>query len=228
MKIFMLVEGARTEMKLYPAWLELLLPSYERLDIPADAVDGPLNSYFLISGGGQPELLEAIDGAVKAVNDLEAFHYLLIMIDAEEKSAAGRRKFILNHIESVGGVREGTDVHVVVQDCCIETWLLGNRRVYVRNPEDANLQAYREFYNVAKADPELMPAYQGFNTRAQFHLAYLRRMLQERGPQGRRYSKRNPGPTAEPHYLAQLQQRVMDTGHLASFAHFLEIIERIA
>ncbi|MDV2999865.1 MAG: hypothetical protein N5P05_001471 [Chroococcopsis gigantea SAG 12.99] len=52
MNIYFLVEGNSTERKIYPKWLEYLIPELMRVDYH-DQVDN--NNYYLISGEGYPE-----------------------------------------------------------------------------------------------------------------------------------------------------------------------------
>ncbi len=96
-----------------------------------------------------------------------------------------------------------------------------------KNPERELLRQYVEFYHVGESDPELMGIYAGFDTHASFHHDYLQEMLQERY---RRlcYSKVNPGPVAEQHYLEQLVLRTdSDPPHLASFREFVLLCRKI-
>ena len=49
-------------------------------------------------------------------------------------------------------------------------------------------------------------------------------MLRERG---QRYTKKNPGCVQDEAYLQALATRQESTGHLASFGHLLEVVDRL-
>lgn len=53
MNIYLLVEGEKTEPKMYPAFLSYLLPELIRIDLPHEAI-GKKNCYYLMTGGGIP------------------------------------------------------------------------------------------------------------------------------------------------------------------------------
>ncbi len=53
MNLYFLVEGKRTEPKIYPSWFEYLLPNYNKIQNPGKVSN---NNYYLISGLGYPAL----------------------------------------------------------------------------------------------------------------------------------------------------------------------------
>ena len=53
MNIYFLVEGKRTEMKVYPKWLSYLVPQLQRVNAHQNVKD---NNYFMFSGNGFPSL----------------------------------------------------------------------------------------------------------------------------------------------------------------------------
>lgn len=63
MNLYFLVEGV-TERKLYPKWINYLLPSLTRVFSPDEAEQ---NNYYLISGGGFPSLLDEILGILNRI-----------------------------------------------------------------------------------------------------------------------------------------------------------------
>ncbi len=66
---------------------------------------------------------------------------------------------------------------IIMQNRCIETWFLGNRKIYSRQPQSSPLLDYSCHYNISINCPELMANYPTFNTHAQFHEAYLRELF---------------------------------------------------
>jgi hypothetical protein len=116
-------------------------------------------------------------------------------------------------------------LEIIIHNKCIETWFLGNRKVYKRNPQNENFIAYSEHYNVEENDPELMEKLPEFATTAQFHEAYLRKMLEE---QNIRYRKSRPNEVLKEYYLTELINRVADAPtHLQSFSKFFQLVEII-
>jgi hypothetical protein len=114
---------------------------------------------------------------------------------------------------------------IIVQNRCFETWFLGNRKVYSRNPQDETFKHYCKFYNVSEKDPELMPQFPGFGSIAQFHADYLKRMLKEKGLT---YTKEFPGNVGESHYVEALRKRIEDTpSDLKSLKEFFSFCEKI-
>jgi hypothetical protein len=94
------------------------------------------------------------------------------------------------------------ELKIVVQNRCIETWFLGNRKMYAPNPNDEKLIAYSRYYNVKKDDPELMGNYLPEHTHQDFHLQYLRAMLREKR---KTYNKSNISATiGQNSYIQQL------------------------
>lgn len=121
-------------------------------------------------------------------------------------------------IATAGGV---PDRLIVVADCCVETWLLGHRKIVARNPESRALRDHLAFYDVINDDPERMdrpgPTWP---TRAGYHCEYLQEVFRERNLS---FTKKHPGFAADKTYLKALQERVADTPHLRSFAELLAL-----
>lgn len=217
MKLYFLVEGRRTEKKLYKAWLGHCFPQFRAVDKPADLAT---DSFFILAGMGYPSYLQRIPSALEDSIQHGANH-LFICIDAEERSYAERRQEVLSLLENAAqglrgkGLQYPGQVHVIVADCCIESWLLGHRKLVPRNP-DAALAELKRFYDVSREDPERMGCPQGHPLgRAGFHLEYLRHVFRHHG---QTFTKERPGIATEANYLAALRDRCLDSpAHLASF-----------
>jgi len=67
-----------------------------------------------------------------------------------------------------------------------------------------------------------MAAPPGYQTKASFHLAYLKEMLAE---QNKSYSKTRPGVVVEPNYLEALRHRCANTLHLRSLHRLFQILD---
>ncbi len=68
MNLYFLVEGKRSERRLYPAWLATLLPEHRRVENVQDAA---INNYYLISGEGYPSILGV--HLPRAIKDCDSF-----------------------------------------------------------------------------------------------------------------------------------------------------------
>jgi hypothetical protein len=222
MNIYFLVEGRRTEKKVYPKWLSYLLPELTEVRFAFEATK---NNYFIFNGNGYPSLLHNhLKNAIAEVNDLASYNYLVVCLDSDENSTAERVLEVQNFISNNNLSLDSTQLRIIVQNKCIETWFLGNRRVYSRQPQSPELRAYNSFYNVKELDPEKMQYPEDFATSAQFHEAYLSEMLLQKNI---RYTKKNPNGVVEKRYLEELIYRNTQTRHIATFGTFIEFCEKV-
>lgn len=222
MNLYFIVEGRRTEKKVYPEWLNFLIPELTRVKWAYEATS---NNYFLFNGNGFPALLHNhLTNSVKEVNELNKFNYLILVLDVDETTVDFRisevKMFILeNKLEL-----NNCELVIIPQDKCIETWFLGNKAIFKSNPQSLTLRDYVQFYNVKDNDPELMPVFNGFNSPSQFHANYCIEFLRERNI---RYSKNNPNGVVEEVYLNRLIERAKETNHISSFKNFIEFCDEI-
>jgi len=217
MSLYLLVEGDQTEPLIYASWLRHCLPTWRRVERVEDVED---DTFFMISGRGYPSYLNRIKAAIADVQT-HGVRWLWICVDSEEMSHEQKTneiRSILDECHAFQGTR------VIVQHCCLETWLLGNAKVVKRVPENEPLRSYMAHYDVVQEDPEKMPSMPGFETRARFHLAYLRKVFEERSD---RYAKNNPGGAKEHYYLRELIRRRMTTEHISSFAALVSAFREI-
>lgn len=223
MNIYFLVEGKRTERKVYPAWLAYLLPELQQVK-NYDEVEK--NNYYLFSGEGYPSII--YDHLPNALEDICAngkYNYFVVCLDAEENTVTDIRQEINDFLQSVKINMGNTQLVLIIQNRCFETWFLGNRKIYSRQPQTTPLLEYTRYYDVSINCPELMGRYHNFNTHAQFHEAYLRELFKAKNIN---YSKRNPGDVLKPYYLEQLLTRIEDkNNHLPSFKYFIDFCQMI-
>jgi hypothetical protein len=201
--------------------LAYLLPEMERVQ-NFDKVED--NNYYLISGGGFPSIYHHLKNAIEEVNSIPKYDYLILCLDADESSVDERVQQITNFIEKENLGIINSDFKIIVQNRCLETWFLGNRVVYPRQPDGETFREYAKFYNVSVDDPELMGLYRGFKSISLFHYSYLKEMLAERNV---RYTKYNPQGVIEVPYIEQLIARVEDTNHLRSLKDFFDFCHAI-
>ncbi len=222
MNLYIIVEG-ETELQIYPKWLSYTLPQLSQVE---DYREVNENNYYIFSCGGIASMYNHIVNAIRDINAVEKYTYFIIVVDSEEISVERRKEKLLEFIkeESVQLV-DSCELKFIVQHRCMETWFLGNRKVYKRNPQGEKFKAYSTFYNVEKDDPELMEKYEGFKLTTHFHQSYLREMLKEYNI---RYTKSRPKEVVEVTYFDEMRKRVEnEPTHLNSFSNFLSIIEEI-
>lgn|GEM_PF-1194562 len=222
MSLYIVVEGRRTEPRLLRGWLPKLAPGYS----PAARVeDVGAQSYFVVPGRGYPSYGERIRAAAEDIRQFPKFSWLVVMVDAEDVDASARRAEVQKTIDESGCPISSA---ILVADCCVETWLLGNRTMVRPKPSTAALQAHFAHYNVRDDDPERMPIRLGYGSRAQYHCDYLRAVFVERNMS---FTKNHPGDAATPAYLDKLRARTTFTdsqgSHLASFREVIEFFDRL-
>ena len=223
MNVYILVEGEKTELQLYPKWLSYIIPELFQVDHFARVTK---NSYYIFSGGGIPSIYNHAVNAIKDINSIGIYDYLIIALDAEEITPIRRKEKLLEHLEKENvELNKNCKLEVIIHNKCIETWFLGNRKVYKRNPQGERFKKYSKFYNVETSDPELMGKMDDFAITAHFHESYLREMLKEHNL---RYRKSRPNVVLEKYYFDELLSRVEDTPiHLQSFSESIKLLKRI-
>jgi hypothetical protein len=216
MNLYFLVEGIQSERKVYPAWLSHLLPELTRVQ-SYDEVNE--KNYYLISGEGYPSLYDFIPPSIEEINLSGKYNYFVVCLDAEENTVAERHAEIQGFLNEEKLVLKNVELVLIVQNRCLESWLLGNRKIYSKNPQDKPLLDYTRYYDVSVNCPENMGSYQEFNTHAQFHGAYLRALFEAKNIT---YSKKRPGDVLKPFYLEQLLTRIqVQPEQLTTFRQFI-------
>lgn len=226
MNFYIIVEGEKTEMSVYPAWLSLLAPAYTRI---ANFDDVNENNYYIFCGGGIPSIYTHVTNAVLDINEINSkggphYDYLLVCLDTEGES----RDYIMQQIEkqlkSEGVSLQNAELVVFEQKVCMETWFLGNQSVFKENPQNPEYLDFIRYYNVGRDNPEEMGNMneKKFTTTARFHVRYLKRMLEERNMA---YSKNNTEDVQQSTYLQQLIKRYEETEHIATFGSWYEFVK---
>lgn len=224
MNIFFLVEGKRTEMKVYPKWLAILIPKLERVQWHHEVVK---NNYCIFTGDGFPSLLDNhLKNSIEDINSSGNFDYLVICLDSDDDTIAEKNQQVLNFIEEEKiELNPATKLIIIVQNKCFETWFLGNPKIFKNNPDSSFLVDCINHYNVKNEDPELMEKPIEFEqTTAIFHSVYLQEILAERKI---RYSKKNPQGVTEKYFLDELIKRTKKTNHIKSFKNFIDFCIKI-
>ncbi|MCI5130180.1 MAG: hypothetical protein D3904_01365 [Candidatus Electrothrix sp. EH2] len=224
MNVYFLVEG-KTEKKVYPKWLAYLAPQLKQVDFPFDVLT---DNYYLISGGGFPSILDnhLVDSAAD-VNAAGKFDYFILALDTDDVSATEKREEVEEFISEHNIIFNDCEVVILPQVVCMETWFLGNRRIYARNPSSAQISAFTNHYNTAQDDPEKMRQPEGYSgSIGDYHFQYLKNMLREKNI---RYSKTNPQAVKESYYIDELKSRIMsDRNCLHSLQKFFMLCDAIS
>ncbi|MEG4009989.1 hypothetical protein QUA41_28905 [Microcoleus sp. Pol11C1] len=216
MNLYFLVEGTQSERKVYPAWLAYLLPELQRVDNCDDVTQ---KNYYLISGEGYPSLYNYIPPAIEEINSNGKYSYFVVCLDAEENTISELETEIDEFLIQQKLKLNNAELVLIFQNRCLESWLLGNRKIYSKNPQDKALLDYTRYYDVSVNCPENMGRYQEFNTHAQFHGAYLRALFEAKNIT---YSKKRPGDVLKPFYLEQLLSRIqVHPEQLTTFRQFI-------
>jgi hypothetical protein len=238
--LLFLVEGGKTEPKVYKAWLQHLFPSLTFVVRPEDMT---MNTYRIIAGNGYPSMVDRqnnnseVSRLEACLIDIEKFgnvNHFFICIDSEEHSYTARfheLKSKLDDLKSGYNIDSSkTEIHIIIQHCCFETWALGNAEIpneYSSIGSSPVLSEFQAYYDVLVNDPEEMSSFPPghiFRTKAKFHERYLKEYLKEFGLS---YSKKDPKVVADKKYLDALKKRCESMNHLSSLKLLLDIWGRI-
>ncbi|WP_254568106.1 hypothetical protein [Oscillatoria sp. HE19RPO] len=224
MNIYFLLEGRSTEKKVYGAWLQYLLPEFQRVKFYDDAQD--LN-YFLISAHGYPSIIhEYIPDAINRIKETGQYQYLVVCLDAEEDTVESKKQeiddFIKNSQIELGPIK----LIPIIQNRCIETWFLGNRKMFDSRQKNIQppLSDYVNYYDASIQDPELMGHYNESYNHAEFHETYLKEIFKAKNSS---YSKKHPRDAQRDYYLIELMKRINRQNHLISLKKFIDFCEFI-
>jgi hypothetical protein len=221
--LYFLVEG-KTEKKVYPQWLSYLLPNFKKVNFANEAEE---SNYFLISGNGFPSIFDYFKDAVYEINTYQNYNKLVLVLDADEMSAEEKTAEVKQFISDEKIVLNSKcELHIIAQKYCMETWFLGNRKVYPRNSDNVDFMNHAQHYDVSQNDPELMLKPNTFaGSTSIYHELYLRKMLAAKNIN---YSKSNPKEIGEKYYLEELNKRINETPHLSSLKNFFSFCESIS
>lgn len=222
MNLYFILEGEKTEVQLYPKWIEFIIPELTQVDFEKDIAE---NNYYIFSGGGIPSIYNHTINAIKNINDNPIFDKLIVCLDGEEVGVERRVEIAKNKIEESGvELVDSCEMIFIVQNTCIESWFLGNRRIVKRNPTNSVLKDFMAHHNVIIEDPEKMECMNGYRNKAHFNFAYLKEVFKEHNLH---YSKSNPKEVLKKTYLEELLKRTNDTDHLPSLKNLFGVLDEI-
>lgn len=231
MNFYILTEDEKSLKKVLPEWLKYLDFKYTRVDIISEIKD---NNYILQSGQGIYQLIdrvlfETIDTIVQY--DLN-INYLIVILDAESCSVEDRIKEVNDKInKKYCDITFKFKIKIIVCDCCFETWLLCNSKLYPDDPPtpDNSFYKFYTYYNVKDLDPEnmeksIIPFENTQNTKAGFHFNYLHEMCKYNNIT---YRKNKPEISAAKDFFDELIKRTNTTKHGKSFKYFCDYIKSL-
>lgn len=224
MNFYMLVEGKSTEMKVYPRLIANSHPEYIQVE---ELERMTANSYFMFSGCGMPALYQAIGPALEDISAFNREHdrkieEFVICLDTDYYGNEEETFFrIMQEVQKCS--LEEVNVSVVLQTMCIESWFLGNQEAF---PEEYSQEfiTYVEHYNVSVKDPEKMPLPKGAVSIGNYSKRYLKKMLNETG---RTYSASKVQDVVTAEYIAGMDRRWTQTGHIQSYHYFQDFLKRL-
>ncbi|NEQ41645.1 MAG: hypothetical protein F6K40_37820 [Okeania sp. SIO3I5] len=225
MNIYFLLEG-KTEKKIYGSWLEFLLPELEKVQHYHQVKH---NNYCLVSAGGFPLIIgEELRKTVEKIKETGKYNYLVICLDADEETVVSRRQQIENSMKrndlylKLGKI----EPIFIIQNRCIETWLLGNRKMFdFKQPLEKTISDYVKYYDLSMEDPELMGNYSQHYNHAKFHELYLKEIFRANDTS---YNKKFPRNAQNESYLDELKKRVTsEPEHLKTFQYFIDFCQKI-
>lgn len=244
MNLYFVFEG-KTEAIVYQEWFKKLLPQFTEVNDFESVVN---NNYYYESDMGVPDCYNIVANAIQDIHQIPKYAYLVLFVDADRHTVEERRKEAYERIaERLNDSKkaylyrqlpENCELVVIVQKVCIETWFLGNRKFFVRNPQSELLRQYVEYYDVSVQNPEDLAAefvqneqtstqIFGYSTKALFHEGYLRELFKER-LNGIAYHKNRPKLVQEATFLHQLEMRIKaNPKHLQSFQELIHFCEKI-
>lgn len=216
MNIYVIVEGRTATKKIYKTWIPLVNQDLQHIDYLQDLEQ---NNFFILAGYGQSELLgDRVTTAIEDVNTLP-FDRLVIGIDSEDKDYLEKQLEVSDRVDRIGC---NVEVRYIIQHFCLETWLLGNKNTFRKNPQDNELLSYKALFDVRLNDPELLPDNEEKSwNRSQFAYHYLRVGLRDVYGSRVPYTKKNPGIVARKGYFNQVRRRCLEEQHILSFQAFL-------
>jgi hypothetical protein len=212
------VEGF-SEKEIYKKWIPYANNRLKCVDTIDEVSE---DNFIIITGGGYPNLLEVIDDAIETIDLYDGlFDKLLISVDSEEFTREEKFFEMKNHVENKNC---SIPIDIIVQHFCIETWLLGNKKIGPRNPSSVKLKNYKNIFDVLCYDPELLPENEEEElNRAQFAFSYIKALLNEKF-RNLSYTKKNPTPVLHHTFFNEVKSRFLNDGHINSFKEFLDSV----
>lgn len=215
MNYYIVVEGNKTENKIYPKWINILNPNLIQI---YNICNFDKDNYYLITGGGYPNYFNIIKNSITDFKKSSDIDKLVIAVDSEDFSYSDKYKQIENLLKADLSEDE---YEIIIQHFCIETWALGNKVIYSKNAQSIELRELQRHHNISTNDPELLVGLED-NNRAQTAYKYLRLLIKEKNYK-LSYTKRNPKVITDKKYFQRIIDRYNEGEHIQSFKTFYTI-----
>jgi len=238
--LLFLVEGEKTEPKVYRAWLKHLFPDLIFVNRAEDMMG---NTCRIIAGNGYPNMVSKpknssapsrLEACLMDIKNFNNVYHFFFCVDSEDYSYSERFDEVKSKLEILKSDHKiddsKTEIHLIIQNCCFETWALGNAEISqkcARIKTSTTWSDFQNHYDILLNDPENLssfPAGHSFRNKATLHRRYLVEYLAEFGLS---YRKKDPKVVAEKHYLESLQKRCKNTEHLPSLRLLFDIWENV-
>lgn len=222
MNLYFVVEG-KTEYKVYPSYLTHYLPKLKKVNLFPKMEK---NNYYIFQSMGIPTIYDHIKHSIDEIIDNPIVNYLIICVDADDNGVEKTIERIKEKVDfSTLQNETNCNYQIIVQNICIETWFLGNRKIVTRSPQNPDLVNMVKHYSVLDNDPELLRKPDEWTANnANYHLTYLKKVFEEKNLY---YVKNRPKFVTQNNYFNELCRRIDDTNHLQSFASFIHFLERM-
>lgn len=227
MNYYFLVEGSKTEPALYPKILSIFCPKYTEVKSVNEITQ---NCYYIFAGFGYPNVVKSkLLEAVKQVCYLNTqtnikIDKLVIVVDVDRFRTINRlNQSVTDHLRPYSDKLQEAhiDVHLVIQNRCIESWFLGNRKIFPVTYSDYFAQ-FANYYNVSLLNPEDMTS-PDKSSDSQYASKYLSEMLRQNN---KKYNKNYIDDIITEEYVKEVYNRYKD-GDLKSFRTFLDLVENM-
>ncbi len=167
MNCYLTVEGEVGERRVYEKWINFINPSLTFVSGIANIVQ---DNYSIIHGGGYPNYFSIIENAIADINAHGNIDRYLIVVDSEDMTLAAKKAEVANFVAAHAC---SAHIHIIVQHYCLESWALGNRKVFTRQPQHPELRFLKNYFDVSRLDPSTMTVPIGYTqTRANFSAMY--------------------------------------------------------
>jgi hypothetical protein len=224
--LYLLVEGSKTEPQIYEAWIGYVFPCLRRVK---DRDEIKHNHCYIFEGSGYNYTKTRVQAALEDAVAVGCVDHLILCFDSDYRTFEETFSEIEAELLAAQDIMQSVSdqfppISIIIQNRCIETWLLGNTKV-VRS-SDENLREHVDFYNVAVDDPELMLHRVESRQRAvaRYHKEYLKAVFRAAGES---YSESSPGIAMNSDYLEALIARHVETGHLLFFRRLLDLWQHL-
>lgn len=216
MNIYVVIDGEFAIKQIFQKWIPLINKQLKCVDYLSDLNKD--NFVIYANRNGYPGIWSLAERAIEDANGNLSIDRLVVCVDSEDKSYSD---MLLEAKQRVEKKTCRVPIMYVIQYFCVETWFLGNADIFHRKTKDIELKDYYARFDIRNNDPEHLPAYEKFPTRAKFAYSYLRAGIRNTHGNKKHYNKHSPGIVQEETYFNSVFERHTKKKHIQSFKDFL-------